>query len=154
MTWLVADLLDVRNIYLAAFYETLGTMVMMIIVLVPLNTAVYRRRKRELNTLSNAIQRVAGGDYTARIPLEKAGQMLPIYEDFNKMCAELESVRILRNALQSWQAIPFSFPSYPLSRSSQIWRSMISANRSASVPSFFQRAGWIKKLILMENFLR
>lgn len=97
MTWLVADLLDVRNIYLAAFYETLGTMVMMIIVLVPLNTAVYRRRKRELNTLSNAIQRVAGGDYTARIPLEKAGQMLPIYEDFNKMCAELESVRILRN---------------------------------------------------------
>lgn len=97
MTWLVADLLDVRNIYLAAFYETLGTMVMMIIVLVPLNTAVYRRRKRELNTLSNAIQRVAGGDYKARIPLEKAGQMLPIYEDFNKMCAELESVRILRN---------------------------------------------------------
>ena len=97
MTWLVADLLDIRNIYLAAFYETLGTMVMMIIVLVPLNTAVYRRRKRELNTLSNAIQRVAGGDYKARIPLEKAGQMLPIYEDFNKMCAELESVRILRN---------------------------------------------------------
>ena len=200
MTWLVADLLDVRNIYLAAFYETLGTMVMMIIVLVPLNTAVYRRRKRELNTLSDAIQRVAGGDYTARIPLEKAGQMLPIYEDFNKMCAELESVRILRNDFINSYSHEFRTPIASINgfaelllekelpekeqrqyleiiseeserltklagntillsklssqQISQIWRSMISANRSASVPSFFQRAGWIKKLILMENFLR
>lgn len=97
MTWLVADLLNVRNIYLAAFYEMLGTLVGMVAVLVPLNTVVYRRRKRELNTLSDAIQRVVGGDYTARIPLEKTGQMLPIYEGFNKMCAELESIKILRN---------------------------------------------------------
>lgn len=110
MTWLVADFWNVRNIYLAAFYEMLGTLVGMVAVLVPLNTAVYQRRKKETNTLSDAIQRVAGGDYTARISLEKTGQMLPIYEGFNKMCSELESVRILRNDFVNQYSHEFRTP--------------------------------------------
>ena len=51
----------------------------------------------EVVTLSEAIRKVAVGDYSTRIPMQKRGQMNPIYDDFNRMCGELESVKILRN---------------------------------------------------------
>lgn len=97
MTWFVTDFFGVKNTYTAAGYETMGALVIFIIILVPLNTAVYRRRIREIKTLSEAIQKVAGGDYSERIIIQRKEQMTPIYEDFNKMCAELDSIQILRN---------------------------------------------------------
>lgn len=97
MTWIVTDIFLVRNTYVEAAYEMLGTMVMMIVVLVPWNAVIYQRRIRELVILSEAIQKVVGGDYTTKISIKEKSQMKPIYEDFNKMCAELESVQILRN---------------------------------------------------------
>ena len=97
MTWFVTDVIHVTDTYAAAGYEALGTLVIFTAVLVPLNTVMYRRRLKEITTLSDAIRKVAGGDYIARIDCTKGGQMTPIYEDFNKMCAELASVQILRN---------------------------------------------------------
>ena len=97
MTWLVSDVLGVENLYVAMGYEMLGTLVILIVLLVPLNTVIYRRRAREVSILSDAIRRVADGDFTIRIPTRRKDQMTPIYEDFNKMCAELESVRLMRN---------------------------------------------------------
>lgn len=97
MTWVVKDIFLVENTYVAAAYEMLGTLVMLIVVLVPWNAVVYRRRIREVVTLSEAIQKVVGGDYTTKISTKEKSQITPIYEDFNKMCAELESVQILRN---------------------------------------------------------
>ncbi len=97
MTWFVIDFFGVKNTYIAAGYEILGTLVIFIFILVPLNTIVYRQRMKEIKTLSEAIQKVAGGDYSERILIQRKEQMTPIYENFNKMCAELESVKILRN---------------------------------------------------------
>ena len=97
ISWFVTDILMVTNTYVAAAYDALGTLLTFTIVLVPLNTIVYRRRLKEITTLSEAISRVANGDYNNRIDCSKGGQMVPIYEDFNKMCAELASVQILRN---------------------------------------------------------
>lgn len=97
MTWFVADFLGVKHTYTAMGYETLGTLVVFIIILVPLNTMMYRRRINETKTLSEVIQKVAGGDYSERISIHKKEQLTSIYVDFNKMCAELESVQILRN---------------------------------------------------------
>lgn len=37
------------------------------------------------------------GDYSCRIAADEKSSLMPIYEDFNKMCGELESVQILRN---------------------------------------------------------
>lgn len=37
------------------------------------------------------------GDYSCRIAADEKSSLTPIYEDFNKMCGELESVQILRN---------------------------------------------------------
>lgn len=97
MTWFVTDFFGIKNTYTATGYEAVGTLVIFIFILVPLNTIVYRRRIREIKTLSEAIQKVAGGDYSERILIQRKEQMTPIYENFNKMCAELESVKILRN---------------------------------------------------------
>ena len=97
MTWFVTDVFNVTDTYTAAGYEALGTLVIFTIVLVPLNTVMYRRRQKEITTLSDGIRSVAGGNYTTRIDSSKGGQMTHVYEDFNKMCAELASVQILRN---------------------------------------------------------
>lgn len=97
MAWFVKDFFHVSNTYEAAGYETLGTLVIFILIIVPMNTIIYRRRLREINTLSEGISSVAGGNYDTRIESKKGDQMTPVYEDFNKMCAELSGVEILRN---------------------------------------------------------
>lgn len=96
MTWIVQDLLSVEHIYASAGFELLGVLGFLIIVLVPYNIVSYRRRAKEVITLSDAIRNVAGGDYTSKISTEKKAQITPIYEDFNKMCDELQSVQMLR----------------------------------------------------------
>lgn len=97
MTWLISDLLEVQHIYAAAGFEMLGTLGILILVIVPLNTYFYRKRATEVVTLSDAIQSVAGGNYASRIPTDKRTSITPIYEDFNKMCDELQGIQILRN---------------------------------------------------------
>lgn len=97
MTWLVTDFFSVTDTYQAAGYEALGTLVIFILTVVPMNTVLYRRRLRELTILSEGISKVADGNYGTRIDTAKGGQMTPVYEDFNKMCSELSSVEILRN---------------------------------------------------------
>ena len=97
MTWIIRDLLDVKHIYAAMGLELAGMLGFLTLVLVPMITVLYRRRAREVVTLSEAIRKVAAGDYSTRITEYKRAQIKPIYEDFNKMCAELESVKLLRN---------------------------------------------------------
>lgn len=97
MTWLVTEVFQVTDTYTAAGYEVLGTLIAFTIISVPLNTVMYRRRLKELTTLSDSIRSVASGDYSTRIDCRKPEQITPVYEDFNKMCAELASVQILRN---------------------------------------------------------
>ena len=97
MTWLVKDIFCVSDTYEAAGYETFGTLVIFILIVVPMNTIIYRRRLKEITTLSEGISSVACGNYDTHIECKKGDQMTPVYEDFNKMCAELSSVEILRN---------------------------------------------------------
>lgn len=97
MTWLIRDIANVDSTYLGAVYEILGTLCMMILILVSTNAYTYRKRVREINTLSNAIERVANGDFHVQIPINQNDPMAQVYADFNKMSAELASVQILRN---------------------------------------------------------
>ncbi len=97
LTWLVNDVFGVTDTYTAALYELIGTLVIMVMTLAPMNVVLYRNREREVVTLSNAIKKVASGDYKSKIPTDKKYAITPIYEDFNKMCDELESVQLLRN---------------------------------------------------------
>lgn len=97
MTWLIRDVLGVEHIYAAASFELIGIVAVLLAILLPFNIVLYRRRVREIVTLSDAIQRVAGGDFESRISTEKKTGITPIYEDFNRMCDDLQSVQILRN---------------------------------------------------------
>ncbi len=97
MTWLVADVFGVEHTYMAAGYEILGTLIVLVIIASPMIAVLYRIRAKELKILSEAIKNVAAGDYATRISTKKRKHITPIYASFNKMCAELESVQILRN---------------------------------------------------------
>ena len=97
MTWLIRDIIKVNSAYLGKAYEILGTLLMMSLILVSTNTYTYRKRVREVKTLSNAIAQVANGDFNAKIPINPNDPMAQVYADFNKMSDELASVQILRN---------------------------------------------------------
>jgi signal transduction histidine kinase len=97
MTWLVTDIFGVKDTYEAAGYSSLGTLVIFILTLAPLNAVLHRKRVKEVTTLYDAIRSVADGNYSIRIPQDSKGTITPIYSSFNKMCAELESVSLLRN---------------------------------------------------------
>lgn len=69
----------------------------MALVLVSINTWVYRKRLQEITTLSDAITQVAAGHFDYRIHVRRREPMATVYEDFNKMTDELSSVQLLRN---------------------------------------------------------
>lgn len=96
-TWLVRDVFQVTGTYRSMFYILDGIFVTLLIVLIPVNLKLYRKRKKELDTLLEAIRKVADGKYSFRIAVDEKAGFVPIYEDFNKMCGELESVQLLRN---------------------------------------------------------
>lgn len=96
-TWIVNDVFHVTETYESALYTIQATFVTLLIVLIPVNLSLYRSRKKELEILSTAIHKVSEGDYSYRIAADEKSSLTPIYEDFNKMCGELESVQILRN---------------------------------------------------------
>ena len=110
MTWLVTDVFSVKDTYAAAGYEILGTLIIFIIVMVPINAVIYTKRNRELSTLSDNIRKVAEGDYSVRIQYRPSDSMASIYEDFNKMCSELDSVQLLRNDFINSYAHEFRTP--------------------------------------------
>lgn len=97
MTWLVVDVFGVTNTYAATGYEILGTFIFMVALVSPMDVLLYRSRAKEVIILSEAIKRVASGDYATRIPTKKRKNITPVYASFNKMCDELESVQMLRN---------------------------------------------------------
>ncbi len=97
LTWLINDVFGVTETYEAALYEMQITLAILIIILAPLNVKLYQNREKEITILSTAIKKVAGGDYQSKISITSKSAITPIYEDFNKMCTELQSVQLLRN---------------------------------------------------------
>ena len=97
MTWLINDLLEIKNTYLGASLELIGVIGFLIVLLVPMNMIFYRSRKKEIRILSEGIKHLAEGDFDYEIPLKKRYSLAKVYANFNKMCEELRSVQILRN---------------------------------------------------------
>lgn len=96
MTWLITEIGTINDVYLRAEFQFLGTLVIVLFLLIVIFAIMYRRRKRELTTLSESIKKVANGDFTARIAYNEHDSMAHVYRDFNKMSTELESVQFLR----------------------------------------------------------
>ena len=97
MTWLIKDVVKVESTYLSALYESLGMLLIVAIILFSTYTYMYRKRLKEITVMSEAISKVANGDFEYKIPIRKRDPMASVFEDFNKMTEELSSVQILRN---------------------------------------------------------
>lgn len=97
LAWLDQNVIQFQSLYISTEFQFIGTLICACIVLTIAFAVVFRRRKRELVTLTEHIQRVAQGDFTTRIPYAPKESLATVYSDFNKMIAELESVQILRN---------------------------------------------------------
>lgn len=97
MAWLVNDVFNVKGTYISTSYEVVGTIAFMVLVLVPMSIIFYRARKKEIRILSEGIRHLAEGDFNYKIPLKKRYSLANVYENFNKMSEELQSVQILRN---------------------------------------------------------
>ena len=110
LTFLVEDVAHVENTYIRATYEALGTALVMLAVLVIFLIIFYRRDARDIRTLTEAIRSVSDGNYTTKIKVKKRDRMAPVYERFNRMCAELDSVQILRNDFINRYAHEFKTP--------------------------------------------
>ena len=96
MTWLITEIGAIDDVYLRAEFQFLSTLVVVLFLLTVIFAIMYRRRKRELTTLTESIKKVANGDFTARIAYDERDSMAHVYRDFNKMSTELESVQFLR----------------------------------------------------------
>lgn len=97
MAWLVNDIFNVEGTYISTSYEVVGTIAFMLLLLIPLSIAFYKTRKKEINILYEGIQHLAEGDFSYKIPLKKRYSLAKVYQNFNKMSEELQSVQILRN---------------------------------------------------------
>lgn len=95
--WLVFDVIKISNTLLATEISFLWTLIIVDIVLVIGFVYIYRKRSRELTKLSEGIERVAQGDFSARIEYKDKESMAQVYRNFNKMSSELASVQMLRN---------------------------------------------------------
>ena len=96
-SWLFTDILGETNDFASTLYVIQSAYAVILLAAIPICIYFYRKKQKEIKTLTDAISRVAEGDYSSKIEPEKNTNLLPVYEDFNKMCAELESVTILRN---------------------------------------------------------
>ena len=52
---------------------------------------------RYVSVLADGIGKVAEGDFSVRLDVSRGGPLTLAYENFNKMCAELSNVEILKN---------------------------------------------------------
>ncbi len=95
--WLIADLFDGQSDFLFSLCIIQGIYAVILLLMLPAVFSFYRATQKEIDLLTAAIRKVAEGDFNQKIEPTKNADMRPVYEDFNKMCAELESVQILRN---------------------------------------------------------
>ena len=110
MTWLFREVIAISSLYLSTTFEMLGTSLLAAICMIIFIAFFYRRRSREIRTLSDAITQVAAGNYHSRITYKKRDPMGPVYERFNKMCDELSSVQTLRHDFASLYSHEFRTP--------------------------------------------
>lgn len=76
------------------------TAVSMLFIIIPMTILMFlsmnwilKKIQRKMNLLTDAIDQVAGGNLSVRIPLEKAEEYRTVYEEFNRMVRELAKTK-------------------------------------------------------------
>lgn len=73
-----------------------GMIPMMALIAVPLSLLIYRQVKKNLSVLIVGMEKVANGDLETYIPTANAKDFAKVYENFNKMVAEIQGVEAIR----------------------------------------------------------
>lgn len=89
---LVSKTMDVSEGSLITLYVIPSIAVLVTCAVIYLNHRTLQTSK----TLVDALNKVAGGDYNAKIPYKRLDGFNAVYENFNKMTEELKSVKALR----------------------------------------------------------
>lgn len=89
---LVSKTMDVSEGSLITLYVIPSIAVLITCAVIYLNHRTLQTSK----TLVDALNKVAGGDYNAKIPYKRLDGFNAVYENFNKMTEELKSVKALR----------------------------------------------------------
>lgn len=76
-----------------------GMIPMMTLVAIPISFILYRQIKRNLSVLIKGMEKVANGDLEAYIPIANAKDFAKVYDNFNKMVAEIQSIETLRTSM-------------------------------------------------------
>lgn len=76
-----------------------GMIPLMTLVAVPVTFLIYKQLVKYLNPLIRGMERVAGGDLNTYLPTADAKDFTMIYENFNKMVGEIQSVESLRTTM-------------------------------------------------------
>ncbi|MDF2926640.1 MAG: sensor histidine kinase [Paenibacillaceae bacterium] len=79
------------------FSHAIGIIIPMAAVLGALNYYLSKFIYQYVSILAGGIEKVANGDFQTTLDVKKAGPFAPVYENFNKMGAELQNVQALRN---------------------------------------------------------
>lgn len=76
-----------------------GMIPLMALVAVPVTMLIYRQLVRSLHPLLMGMEKVAGGDLNTYLPTANAKDFTKVYENFNKMVGEIQSVESLRTTM-------------------------------------------------------
>ncbi len=95
-----------RNISLRAIYTLMLTLVSFFLFIF-LSTG---RMVRPITRLSEATRKVAGGDFTVRLPVRGQDELGQLMENFNHMAAELQSIEYLQKDFISNVSHEFKTP--------------------------------------------
>ncbi len=76
-----------------------GMLPLMLLIATPVNLFISRQVQRHLDTLTRSMEDVANGKSGVYIPTANADAFVDIYENFNKMAAEIEGIQRLRTEM-------------------------------------------------------
>ena len=86
-----------ESIDIKVFMSSLGMIIPMCLLIGLLNSYLFKYTYKYITKLSDAMSSFSEGDFSKKLDTGKAGPFLPLYENFNKMGAELETVQSLKS---------------------------------------------------------
>ncbi|MBQ8536331.1 MAG: HAMP domain-containing histidine kinase [Clostridia bacterium] len=98
------------NLFQTAIFRVFLTLALTLLFLTVLIFSLTGRLIRPVTQLSQAIQKVAKGDFTVRLPVEQQDEVGQLMENFNYMTAELQSIEYLQKDFISNVSHEFKTP--------------------------------------------
>lgn len=98
------------NLFQTAIFRVFLTLSLTLLFLTVLIFSLTGRLIRPVTQLSQAIQKVAKGDFTVRLPVEQEDEVGQLMENFNHMTAELQSIEYLQKDFISNVSHEFKTP--------------------------------------------